>query len=77
MIERSVKFRMRTKTTSLRNCPVGLFMFNNELCVKTEYGSNEGRIDAYIVRTGEFFWGGKVEPEEQAALRVTPVTLCL
>jgi len=42
---------------ALRECPIGLFWSGEELCLKTEYGNNEGRIDAYIVSTGEFFWG--------------------
>lgn len=42
---------------TLAQCPVGLFRFGDTLVLKTEYGNNEGRIDAYIVETGEFFWG--------------------
>lgn len=42
---------------TLAQCPIGLFMVHGELCLKTEYGNNEGRIDAYIVSSGEFFWG--------------------
>lgn len=42
---------------TLAQCPIGLFMAGDELCLKTEYGNNEGRIDAYIVSSGEFFWG--------------------
>lgn len=41
----------------LADCPIGLFWCGDELCLKTEYGTNEGRIDAYIVSSGEFFWG--------------------
>jgi hypothetical protein len=50
---------MKTVTT-LANCPIGLFESEGgELCLKTEYGNNEGRIDAYIVSSGEFFWGSQ------------------
>lgn len=42
---------------TLAECPIGLFMVDGQLCLKTEYGNNEGRIDAYIVSSGEFFWG--------------------
>jgi hypothetical protein len=46
------------ESVSLAACPIGLFWSNSgELCLKTEYGNNEGRIDAYIVSSGEFFWG--------------------
>lgn len=41
----------------LDECPVGLFLCGETLALKTEYGNNEGRIDAYIVSSGEFFWG--------------------
>jgi hypothetical protein len=51
----------------LRECPIGLFWSGNELCLKTEYGNNEGRIDAYIVSTGEFFWG--LPPQSIASQR--------
>ena len=45
-------------TVSLASCPIGLFMLKGGLlCLKTEYGNNEGRIDAYIVSSGEFIWG--------------------
>jgi hypothetical protein len=62
-------------STTLAECPIGLFLSaNNELCLKTEYGNNEGRIDAYIVSSGEFFWGDA--PQTIASQRqqlVTPV----
>lgn len=59
--------------TTLAECPVGLFIAGSgELCLKTEYGSNEGRIDAYIVSSGEFFWGGTSLPAEQRKVLVTP-----
>ena len=60
----------------LEKCPIGLFMFDGVLCLKTEYGDNNGRIDAYIVSSGEFFWG--YAPQSIASQRrqlVTPVRL--
>jgi hypothetical protein len=61
---------------TLAECPIGLFMYRDELCLKTEYGNNEGRIDAYIVSSGEFFWGDA--PQTIASQRkqlVRPVAL--
>ena len=59
---------------TLADCPIGLFVFEGELCLKTEYGSNEGRIDAYIVSSGEFFWGNPPQTiQSQRAQLVTPV----
>src|SRR5690349_14193737 len=56
------------------DCPIGLFLSDNEtLCLKTEYGSNEGRIDAYIVSSGEFFWGSAPQTiENQRRQMVRP-----
>lgn len=65
-----------TEAVTLANCPIGLFMpvDSDELCLKTEYGNNEGRIDAYIVSSGEFFWGSAPQtiPNQRAQL-VRPV----
>lgn len=58
----------------LAACPIGLFLSEGgELCLKTEYGINDGRIDAYIVSSGEFFWGGTSHPQDQRRVLVTPV----
>lgn len=60
---------------ALAECPIGLFVASSgELCLKTEYGSNEGRIDAYIVSSGEMFWGSQPQTiDSQRAEMVTPV----
>jgi hypothetical protein len=60
---------------TLAECPIGLFMSEGgELCLKTEYGDNEGRIDAYIVSSGEMFWGAAPQTRaSQRAQMVTPV----
>jgi hypothetical protein len=62
--------------TTLAECPIGLFVSaDGELCLKTEYGDNEGRIDAYIVSSGEFFWGAAPQTIiNQRTERVRPVT---
>lgn len=60
---------------TLAECPVGLFRSSyGGLCLKTEYGDNEGRIDAYIVSSGEFFWGDQPQTiASQRAQLVTPI----
>lgn len=59
---------------TLAACPIGLFMCGDELCLKTEYGNNEGRIDAYIVSSGEFFWGAAPQTiASQRAQMVRPL----
>lgn len=60
---------------TLAECPVGLFLYDQTLALKTEYGDNEGRIDAYIVETGEFFWGGTMSKADQRQLVVRPVAI--
>ena len=52
---------------SLAECPIGLFLHGNTLGLKTEYSNNEGRIDAYIVESGEFFCGD--QPQTVASQR--------
>ena len=63
---------------TLADCPVGLFLTDaGMLCLKTEYG-NEGRIDAYIVDSGEMFWGAPPQTiASQRASRVRPVIVDL
>ena len=61
------------RAVPLSECPISLFLASNgELCLKTEYGDNEGRIDAYIVSSGEFFWGGAKTRQDQRCVLVTP-----
>ena len=42
---------------TLAQCPPGLFWAGKTLGFKSEYGNNEGRIDAFIISSGEFLWG--------------------
>lgn len=61
-----------SNTLPLKDCPIGLFMSEGgELCLKTEYGNNDGRIDAFIVSSGEFFWGSA--PQTIASQRMQQV----
>ena len=58
---------------TLAECPVGLFHHAwGALCFKSKYGNNDGQIDAYIVSTGEFFWGD--HPQNIARQRMQLVT---
>lgn len=60
---------MQNKLVPLKECPIGLFLKENTLCVKTEYG-----LDAYIVSSGEYFWGGAKTKEERANVLVLPIS---
>lgn len=73
--------------TQLRNCPPGLFIFNGAagpcLGFKSEYITTKkdatGRIagsqtDAYVVASGEYFWGGADgDWEKRERLLVEPI----
>lgn len=52
----------------LSECPPGFFVFHEELCLKTEYGTNEA-----FCSTGERFWGGTKTEIELGQLIVQPV----
>lgn len=56
-------------------CPIGLFMSGDgELCLKTEYRTKNGAVEAYIVASGEMFWGDAPQTvERQLQQRVTPI----
>jgi len=61
------------KGVTLAECPPGLFWFGETLGFKSEYGGNDGRIDAYVVASGEFFAGGVGSITERRALIVNPI----
>jgi hypothetical protein len=61
---------------SLEDLPAGcLFLYNQTLCLKTEYKTTNGAIEAFIVGSGEMFWGGTNTTEEQAKLKVKKVKI--
>ena len=59
---------MLNNLVPLRECPIGLFIKDNTLCVKTEYGN-----EAYIVSSGECFWGGAKTREQIGDILVLPI----
>lgn len=62
-------------TVSLTDAPIGLFMRDGELCLKTEYVRPDGAVDAYIVSSGEAFWGPQPQSvENQRHCLVRPVS---
>lgn len=71
MIGTLVAAKRRVKFLNLNP---GLFLFGADLlCLKTEYGDPATGGDAFIVSTGEAFWGGVSTFSERARLLVTPV----
>jgi hypothetical protein len=43
--------------------------------MKSEYRNDRGAIEAYIVSSGEMFWGGTDDPEKQRNLEVFQVNV--
>lgn len=61
---------MKNKLIPLRDYPKGLFVTeNNTLCVKTEYGN-----EAYIVWSGEYFWGGAETKKAIGDVLILPIS---
>jgi hypothetical protein len=60
---------------TLEELPCGtLFAFGDDcIAVKSEYRCNNGLIEAFIIDSGEQFWGGVHTAEEQNALMVQPL----
>ena len=71
---------MTEELCTLNECPPGLFMFNGHLGFKSEYTTTlenprRYQVDAYVVESGEYFWGGAKSTTERGQLMVEPVTL--
>ena len=71
---------------TLNECPTGLFLFQGDgapcLGFKSEYRTvkqdRAGRtigtqVDAYVVASGEYFWGGTVDWRKREELLVEPI----
>lgn len=74
---------MSLPTVTLDDCPTGLFWFDGTLGFKSEYATTKqenGQIiglqcDAYVVSSGEYFWGGTSDWRARTKLMVTPLDL--
>lgn len=64
--------RLETQDVPFRDCPVGLFVSAGELCLMTEYADMDGHADAYVVASGEYFWGGTTKKADRDQVLVTP-----
>ena len=75
-MERSTRTRLCPKGCKVRLCdlkPGTLFEFDGCVALKSEYTAGNGLIEAYIVGSGELFWGGAKCVEEQRELMVQPL----
>jgi len=61
----------KSRLKTLAACPPGLFQYGATLGFRSEYGD-----DAFIVATGEYFWGGvNGDRDARSALLVAPIVV--
>ena len=72
-----MKLKVSKKKVLLGNIkPGSLFMSTNgTMGLKSEYRTEAGAIEAYIVGSGEMFWGGTSDPKDQPFVEVHKVKL--
>jgi len=56
----------------LEECPAGFFVFNNAVCFKSEYRTENGIMEVFC-ESGEYFCGGTSDEETKGNLTVQPV----
>jgi len=57
--------------TPLDLCPPGLFLHAGEMGMKTEYSDHNG-AEAYVVASGEYWWGGTADKLIRGSMIVQP-----
>lgn len=73
-----MKLKVKKKPVKLSELKVGsLFMTPDMECLalKSEYRTDKGAIEAFIVGSGEMFWGGTSDPRVQRNLDVLEVKI--
>lgn len=67
---------MKAEEMKLHEVPKGsLFRYDETIGFVSEYSTDKGAIEAYILGSGEMFWGGTTEPMKQRELRVEVIDL--
>jgi hypothetical protein len=70
-----MKLLLKKKTT-LEDLPAGsLFLYGDTLGLKSEYYSDSNAIEAYIIGSGEMFWGGTKNVRDQKEIVVMEVQI--
>ncbi len=66
-----------TRRKRIENLPNGtLFMSESgTIALKSEYHTDKGACECYIVGTGEFFWGGVKEASDLNKMLVYPIEI--
>ena len=66
--------KKQKRKVKLGKCPIGLFLFEDYLCLKTEYWNN-GKPECYIISSGEYFVGDVLEEDKFLDLMVVPLNI--
>lgn len=70
-----MKLTIKQKTT-LWELPAGsLFLYNNTFGFKSEYHTDSGTIEAFCLGSGELFWGGTTNKDDQGNLVVFEINI--
>lgn len=70
-----LKIKEKTTLTKLPNGSLFLSEDKTTLALKSEYHTEGGAVEAYIVGSGEMFWGGTNDPKVQRNLPVHRIKL--
>lgn len=68
-----MKVTKSSKRVRIGNLKPGLFLYEDTLCLKTEYISTTARCECYIVKSGEILTVGGIDSDKFNALLVTPL----
>ena len=73
----TIKASNYNRPCTLEKCPPGLFLYDGCLGFKTEYDMlidpHEPTPQAFVLASGEVFWGGAKNHEERRNLIVQPL----
>jgi hypothetical protein len=69
-----MKLKVKKKQIRLKDLEPGrMFLYGKTLGLKTEYKTPQGACEAFIVGSGEMFWGGSGTTKEREELLVNKV----
>ena len=67
---------IKKRKIKLKELPKGrLFKYGDTIGVKSEYRSESGAIEAFIIGSGEMFWGGTAHASKQRELEVIEIEI--
>ena len=73
---KNIRIRPSDFPCSLKECPAGLFLFDESLGLKSEYKDPvNNEMEVFVVESGEVFWGGVKTFEERDKLEVIPIEI--